>query len=184
MVQARSTSSPAPASITRRQAAGVHPALRRARRSRCSSIGLNHRAGRRRDRVDGVRPVLRRGLAGVRARRRPRRRRAGRAVLRVRAASVDTDGRADRRARGSRSGRPTRTASTTSSTPSSTPRADRGHLLTDDDGGYLVLVGASPTPYPIPHDGPVGELLTAGGPRADAPGAHPLHGQRARLRRR
>jgi len=34
----------------------------------------------------------------------------------------------------------------------------RGHLFTDDDGGYRFWA-ITPTPYPIPHDGPVGELL-------------------------
>jgi len=40
--------------------------------------------------------------------------------------------------------------------------AGRGHLFTDDAGRYGFW-GVTPTPYPIPHDGPVGELLTAGG---------------------
>ncbi|MER6958013.1 MULTISPECIES: dioxygenase [unclassified Streptomyces] len=36
--------------------------------------------------------------------------------------------------------------------------AGRAHLHTDDQGGYAFW-GLTPTPYPIPHDGPVGELL-------------------------
>ncbi|MET8150791.1 intradiol ring-cleavage dioxygenase [Actinoplanes sp. NPDC049668] len=38
--------------------------------------------------------------------------------------------------------------------------AARGHLHTDADGGYRFWAIA-PTPYPIPHDGPVGRLLAA-----------------------
>jgi hydroxyquinol 1,2-dioxygenase len=40
--------------------------------------------------------------------------------------------------------------------------AARGHLLADDQGGYRFW-GLTPTPYPIPHDGPVGRLLAAAG---------------------
>ncbi|MFD8377310.1 dioxygenase [Streptomyces sp. NPDC059679] len=36
--------------------------------------------------------------------------------------------------------------------------AGRAHLYTDDKGGYAFW-GLTPTPYPIPHDGPVGALL-------------------------
>ena len=38
--------------------------------------------------------------------------------------------------------------------------AARGHLFTDDDGGYRFWA-LTPTPYPIPDDGPVGDLLAA-----------------------
>jgi len=38
----------------------------------------------------------------------------------------------------------------------------RGFLHTDDRGRYGFW-GVTPTPYPIPHDGPVGDLLTAAG---------------------
>ena len=38
--------------------------------------------------------------------------------------------------------------------------ACRGFLITDDDGGYRFWA-VTPTPYPIPHDGPVGRLLEA-----------------------
>jgi hydroxyquinol 1,2-dioxygenase len=38
--------------------------------------------------------------------------------------------------------------------------AGRAHLYSDDDGGYRFW-GVTPTPYPIPHDGPVGALLAA-----------------------
>ncbi len=40
--------------------------------------------------------------------------------------------------------------------------AARGHLFTDADGRYRFW-GVTPTPYPIPHDGPVGQLLAAVG---------------------
>jgi hydroxyquinol 1,2-dioxygenase len=36
----------------------------------------------------------------------------------------------------------------------------RAHLFTDDQGRYYFW-GVTPTPYPIPDDGPVGDLLTA-----------------------
>ncbi|NMO02434.1 hydroxyquinol 1,2-dioxygenase [Gordonia sp. TBRC 11910] len=38
----------------------------------------------------------------------------------------------------------------------------RAHLFSDDDGHYEFW-GLTPTPYPIPHDGPVGRLLEATG---------------------
>jgi len=38
--------------------------------------------------------------------------------------------------------------------------AGRAHLFTDDQGEYAFW-GLTPTPYPIPHDGPVGALLKA-----------------------
>ncbi|MFD4711184.1 dioxygenase [Streptomyces sp. NPDC056637] len=40
--------------------------------------------------------------------------------------------------------------------------AARAHLFTGADGGYRFW-GLAPTPYPIPHDGPVGNLLEASG---------------------
>lgn len=40
--------------------------------------------------------------------------------------------------------------------------AARAHLRTEDDGSYRFW-GITPTPYPIPHDGPVGQLLEAVG---------------------
>jgi hydroxyquinol 1,2-dioxygenase len=40
--------------------------------------------------------------------------------------------------------------------------AARGHLFTDRDGRYAFWA-VTPTPYPIPHDGPVGQLLSATG---------------------
>ncbi|MDT7784015.1 MAG: hydroxyquinol 1,2-dioxygenase [Pseudonocardiales bacterium] len=36
--------------------------------------------------------------------------------------------------------------------------AGRGHLFSEPDGGFSFW-GVTPTAYPIPHDGPVGELL-------------------------
>jgi hydroxyquinol 1,2-dioxygenase len=40
--------------------------------------------------------------------------------------------------------------------------AARGHLSSDSGGAYRFWA-LTPTPYPIPHDGPVGELLAATG---------------------
>ncbi|GAA5110537.1 dioxygenase [Haloechinothrix salitolerans] len=40
--------------------------------------------------------------------------------------------------------------------------AGRGHLYSDDNGNYRFWA-LTPTPYPIPHDGPVGKLLEATG---------------------
>jgi hydroxyquinol 1,2-dioxygenase len=40
--------------------------------------------------------------------------------------------------------------------------AARAHLFTDAEGRYSFW-GVTPTPYPIPHDGPVGEMLAAVG---------------------
>ena len=38
----------------------------------------------------------------------------------------------------------------------------RGRFTTGEDGGYAFLT-VRPTPYPIPHDGPVGRMLSATG---------------------
>lgn len=40
--------------------------------------------------------------------------------------------------------------------------AGRAHLVSADDGGYRFWA-VTPTPYPIPHDGPVGAMLAATG---------------------
>ncbi|KQU38437.1 MULTISPECIES: dioxygenase [unclassified Rhodococcus (in: high G+C Gram-positive bacteria)] len=40
--------------------------------------------------------------------------------------------------------------------------AARAHLYSDDDGAFRFW-GLTPTPYPIPHDGPVGSMLAAVG---------------------
>lgn len=40
--------------------------------------------------------------------------------------------------------------------------AGRAHLFTDEQGSYRFW-GLTPTPYPVPHDGPVGSLLAAAG---------------------
>jgi len=40
--------------------------------------------------------------------------------------------------------------------------AARAHLFTDSNGSYRFW-GLTPTPYPIPHDGPVGKLLEDAG---------------------
>ena len=50
--------------------------------------------------------------------------------------------------------------------------AARGQLFTDEDGGYRFWA-IKPTPYPIPHDGPVGGMLQAVG-RSPMRAAH-LH---------
>lgn len=41
-------------------------------------------------------------------------------------------------------------------------RSARAHLFTDAEGGYRFW-GLTPTPYPIPDDGPVGKMLAAVG---------------------
>lgn len=48
----------------------------------------------------------------------------------------------------------------------------RAHLYSDDEGNYRFW-GLTPTPYPIPHDGPVGNMLEATG-RSPMRAAH-LH---------
>ncbi|MCS5478209.1 carboxypeptidase regulatory-like domain-containing protein [Corynebacterium sp. YIM 101645] len=40
--------------------------------------------------------------------------------------------------------------------------AGRAHLYSDENGNYSFW-GLTPTPYPIPHDGPVGKMLEATG---------------------
>lgn len=50
--------------------------------------------------------------------------------------------------------------------------AGRAHLFADGDGNYNFW-GLTPTPYPIPHDGPVGKLLASVG-RSPVRAAH-LH---------
>ena len=40
--------------------------------------------------------------------------------------------------------------------------AGRAHLFADEDGKYAFW-GLTPTPYPIPHDGPVGKMLASVG---------------------
>lgn len=50
--------------------------------------------------------------------------------------------------------------------------AGRGHLFTEPDGSFRFWC-LTPTPYPIPHDGPVGRLLEAAG-RSPVRAAH-LH---------
>lgn len=50
--------------------------------------------------------------------------------------------------------------------------AARAHLFSDDQGRYAFW-GVTPTPYPIPHDGPVGRMLAATG-RSPMRAAH-LH---------
>jgi hydroxyquinol 1,2-dioxygenase len=50
--------------------------------------------------------------------------------------------------------------------------AGRAHLYSDEDGSYAFW-GIKPTPYPIPHDGPVGTMLQAVG-RSPVRAAH-LH---------
>ena len=145
-------------------------------------IGINHAGAGRRDREHGVRPVLRGRLAAVRDRRRHRQRRVGRPVLlpRRRRATSTASRSPTRR---SRSGWPTTRATTTSSTPDSTTPQARGHISADADGSYWFW-SVLPEAYPIPHDGPVGDLLEAAGRQPDAPGAHPLPDQRARATRR
>ena len=58
--------------------------------------------------------------------------------------------------------------------------AGRAQLRSGPQGEYRFW-SVLPTPYPIPYDGPVGDLLTAAARGPDAPGAPALHGHRARL---
>ena len=56
--------------------------------------------------------------------------------------------------------------------------AARAHLFAGDEGEYRFW-GLTPTPYPIPHDGPVGSLLEAATlPFPHARFAPALHGER------
>ena len=129
----------------RRPPPGVHPALRRPRA--LDADRRDQRAGRPGgDRVDRLRPVLRRGLARDPDRRRHRRGRQGRALL----------GRGPRhrhrrarrsRAPGSRSGRPTTTASTTSSRARRCPAARTSSPTTT---AATASGRSSPRPTPSP----------------------------------
>ena len=141
----------------RRQAAGVHPALRRPRRLDADDH-RQRRSDRAHDRGHRRRPVLRRELAARRAGRRYLRRCVRRAVLgrgpRSRYRRPAAPRRADRGVGGRRRrllrrpvpGRPHRPRVATS--------------FTDDHGRYRFWA-LTPTPYPIPADGPVGDLLAA-----------------------
>ena len=73
---------------------------------------------------------------------------------------TDTDGTRSP-ARASRSGRPTRTASTTSST--TTTGSPAGATSSPTTDGRYRFWALTPTPYPIPDDGPVGRMLDAVG---------------------
>jgi hydroxyquinol 1,2-dioxygenase len=53
--------------------------------------------------------------------------------------------------------------------------AARGHLFAGPDGGYRFWA-VTPTPYPIPHDGPVGQLLAGDRAIPDARLAPAFHG--------
>ena len=122
-------------------------------------VGIEQPAPAGGDRVDGLRPVLRRGLAGVRERRRHRRGLQRRAVLRHRAG-----GRRGRRAgrgcaRRDLAGRRCRVLRRPERRRAA---SGRGHLFTDEDGRFSFW-SVKPEAYPIPADGPVGELLDAGG---------------------
>ena len=106
------------------------------------------------------RPVLRDGLTRGAAGRRYHRGGQGASLLRVRL-GPRYQRRAGARGPSSRCGSPTRTASTTSSTPTAGPG--------DAAGCAVPRTGPSGSgrcarlPYPIPDDGPVGDLLTAAG---------------------
>jgi catechol 1,2-dioxygenase len=60
----------------------------------------------------------------------------------------------------SMSGRTMTRASTMSSSPTSSPGGTTGALLTGTDGAYAYR-GIKPVSYPIPDDGPVGQMLAA-----------------------
>ena len=161
----------------RRQAAGVHPAVRRARRLHADDHD-QQRGLRRRDRGDRVRAVLRRGLA------RDRRSAAtspsappgepcwvegtvtdtdGKPVpgARIEVWEADEDGLYDVQYDDDRSAGP-------------------GHLVHRRRGPATGSGRSRPTPYPIPHDGPVGEMLAAVGRSPHARLAPALHGHAPR----
>ena len=142
-------------------------------------VGMNHRKPAGRDAVDGVRPVLRR-----RARRGSKTATTSQTALPASPAwcragwcrspasrcagahmevwEADDDGFYDVQHAGLEE-----------------PRG-RGHLYSEHDGRYWFWA-VKPTGYPIPGDGPVGDLLARGEPRPDATRPRALHGQRARL---
>ena len=163
----------------RRQAPGVRAALRRAR-----ALDAGRRdqqpAPARGHGVDGLRPVLRRGLARTstngddiaEARQR-------RAVLHGRAAWSSVDGEPVAGARIEVWQADEDGFYDVQYADLDEPRG-RGHLFTDDDGRFWFW-SVKPEAYPIPADGPVGELLDGGRARADAPRARALQGHRRGL---
>ena len=162
----------------RRQAAGVHPALRRARAVHADDHDQPRGRG---DATEStvLGPFFVAGSPGDRAgrRHRRRRRRGSPAGSRERSGTstaspsparcmevweADDDGLLRRAVRRHRA-----------SPPAATSR-------TDEDGGFRFWA-LTPTPYPIPADGPVGALLAATGRSPMRAAAPALHGQRARL---
>ena len=65
-------------------------------------------------------------------------------------------------------------ASTTCSTTTKGPV--RAHICSPAPTAVTRSGGVTPTPYPIPHDGPVGRMLGGDGALADARIASALHG--------
>ena len=161
----------------RRPEAGVHPAVRRARAVHADR-GHQRAAVRGRDRVHRARAVLvGPGSPGIPLGRRPRARGERRSLLgrgpggghrgrpvagaRIEVWQADADGFYDVQYEGART-------------------AGRGWLRSGPDGEYRFW-SVHPAPYPIPADGPVGDLLAAAGRGPMRPAHLHSQGRRARL---
>ena len=141
---------------------------------------INHRTGGTSTESTVLGPFHMVESPAARAGRRHRARRQGHAVPGVRAgAPARTASRWP--ARRSTSGRPTTTASTTSSSPGSSPSGNLRGLFTADDDGRFWFRTVVPRYYPIPDDGPVGQLLARDRAAPLPAGAPALHRRRARL---
>ena len=154
----------------RREAPGVHPALRRdggvdaGRRHQQPHPGRGHRVHR-------ARPLPRGHLPAARARRRPRGRERGRAGAGPRAgAQTWTESRSP--APRSTSGTPTPTASTTCRRTTRPTRTCAGCSPPTPRGRFWFRT-VLPSHYPIPDDGPVGDLLRRTSTPPLPPRAHP-----------
>ena len=162
----------------RRRAAGVHPAVGRPRAVDAGRDDLQPEV-RRRDRVDRARPVPRGGVAGPRARRQHRPGRHRHAVRGHRPGRLGgrhpAARRHPRRVAGQRPGllrrAAARRAAARRTAAACSPPTEKGEFW------FRTIV---PSYYPIPTDGPVGELLHRDGQARVPPGAHPLHRDRAR----
>ena len=162
----------------RRQAPGVHPAVRHAWASACWSTTSTTAASpaRRPSTVEG--PFHIPNAPEVARRRRHGEGRARHSVLRHRhGARASTASRS--RARCSTCGRPTAKASTRSSAAPPS-RGCAASTARRPDGSYSIRTVA-PISYTIPMDGPVGDVLRPHQHEPHAPGAHPLRDLGARL---
>ena len=151
----------------RRRAAGVHPAVGRPRAVDAGRDDLQPEV-RRRDRVDRARPVPRGRVAGPRARRQHR---PGGHRHAVRGHRPGRLGRRQPRcpAPPSTCGRPTTRASTTCSSPTCSRGPTAAACSPPTQEGEFWFRTIVPSYYPIPTDGPVGELLIATGRHAFRP---------------